>query len=77
MDDLSQVGYVPLNIRMERIALLNPFGRRVLVLLGASGTGRRTLKSMLLERFPNHFATTVPGNFILLIFNLFFQYFTI
>ncbi|CAI4223192.1 unnamed protein product [Auanema sp. JU1783] len=40
--------------------MLCPFGRRVLVLLGAVGVGRRTLKSMLLRFAPDLFATVVP-----------------
>uniref|UniRef100_A0A1I7WFZ4 Guanylate kinase-like domain-containing protein n=1 Tax=Heterorhabditis bacteriophora TaxID=37862 RepID=A0A1I7WFZ4_HETBA len=39
--------------------MLCPFGRRILVLLGAVGVGRRTLKSMLLRSSPQHFATVI------------------
>lgn len=38
-----------------------PYGRRVLVILGVKGVGRRTLKRMLLAQLPDHFTTVVPG----------------
>lgn len=40
--------------------MLAPYGRRLLVLLGAPGVGRRTLKRMLLRFAPQHFDTVVP-----------------
>ena len=42
---------------------MTEYGRRTLVLLGVSGVGRRTLKSMLLAQLPNRFATVVPCEF--------------
>uniref|UniRef100_A0A915EF48 Guanylate kinase-like domain-containing protein n=1 Tax=Ditylenchus dipsaci TaxID=166011 RepID=A0A915EF48_9BILA len=60
VNDLSKAGFVPSNIKVERVAMLSPYGRRVLVLLGAAGVGRRTLKAMLLEQLPIHFSTVVP-----------------
>lgn len=46
--------------------MMCPYGRRTLVLLGAGGVGRRTLKAMLLSQLPNRFATVVPCRFTLL-----------
>ncbi|CAJ0930238.1 unnamed protein product, partial [Mesorhabditis belari] len=60
VNDLTHVGYLPTNLAMEKVSMLCPFGRRVLVLLGAPGVGRRTLKSMLLRSSPAHFATVIP-----------------
>ncbi|XGW19977.1 hypothetical protein V3C99_003642 [Haemonchus contortus] len=60
VNDLSRVGYLPASLSKEKVAMLCPFGRRVLVLLGAVGVGRRTLKSMLLHAAPQYFATVVP-----------------
>ncbi|CAD6196290.1 unnamed protein product [Caenorhabditis auriculariae] len=60
MADLSQVGYLPASLSLEKVSMLTPFGRRVLVLLGAVGVGRRTLKSMLLHLAPHYFSTVVP-----------------
>lgn len=60
VNDLSRVGYIPASLSKEKVAMLCPFGRRVLVLLGAVGVGRRTLKSMLLRAAPQYFATVVP-----------------
>ena len=63
VNDLSRVGYLPSNLSMEHVSMLAPYGRRVLVLLGAPGVGRRTLKSMLLRFAPHHFDTIVPCGF--------------
>lgn len=52
---------MPLNIKMERVAMLSPYGRRVIIFLGANGVGRQKLKSMLINKMSNYFATTVPG----------------
>lgn len=60
VNDLSRVGYLPATLFKEKVAMLSPYGRRVLVLLGAVGVGRRTLKSMLLRSSPQYFATVVP-----------------
>ncbi|CAJ0563317.1 unnamed protein product, partial [Mesorhabditis spiculigera] len=58
--DLNAVGYIPQSLHMEKVSFMSPFGRRVLVLVGASGVGRRTLKSMLLRYAPSLFSTVVP-----------------
>ncbi|KAI6182916.1 Guanylate kinase domain containing protein [Aphelenchoides bicaudatus] len=60
VNDLSRAGFIPASIRVQNVAMLCPYGRRVLVLLGAGGVGRRTLKAMLLAQLPNRFATVVP-----------------
>ncbi|CAI5438721.1 unnamed protein product [Caenorhabditis angaria] len=60
LGDLTQVGYIPTNLTMEKVSMLTPFGRRVLVLLGAVGTGRRDIKTMLLRLAPHYFSTIVP-----------------
>ncbi|TKR93252.1 hypothetical protein L596_007745 [Steinernema carpocapsae] len=60
VNDLSRVGYIPAHLSMERVGMMSPYGRRVLVLLGAPGVGRRTIKSLLLRDNPEHFATVVP-----------------
>ncbi|CAB3407386.1 unnamed protein product [Caenorhabditis bovis] len=57
--DLSQVGHVPIG-RLARVALTSPFAVNVLVLVGAIGSGRRTLKRMLLRTAPHLFTTVVP-----------------
>lgn len=60
LGDLTQVGYLPASLTMEKVSMLCPFGRRTLVLLGAVGTGRRDIKSMLLRLAPHYFSTVVP-----------------
>ncbi|CAI2303682.1 unnamed protein product [Caenorhabditis sp. 36 PRJEB53466] len=60
LGDLTQVGYLPASLTMEKVSMLCPFGRRTLVLLGAVGTGRRDIKSMLLRLAPHYFSTIVP-----------------
>ncbi|CAP31081.2 Protein CBG12035 [Caenorhabditis briggsae] len=60
LSDLTQVGYLPASLAMEKLSMLCPFGRRTLVLLGAVGTGRRDIKSMLLRLAPHYFSTIVP-----------------
>ena len=49
------------------VSRLSPYGRRVLVLLGAPGVGRRTLKSMLLMHDMHNFATVTPCELLLLV----------
>jgi len=44
----------------EEVGRLTPYGRRVLVLLGAPGVGRRTLKARLLSHDGDNFATITP-----------------
>ncbi|VDN59987.1 unnamed protein product [Dracunculus medinensis] len=60
VNSVDKVGLVPINFASERVAMLTPYGRRVLILLGAPGVGRRTLKSMLLSYMPQYFATVTP-----------------
>jgi len=49
-----------LEVAYEEVSKMSPYGRRVLVLLGAPGVGRRTLKSMLLAHDSANFATVTP-----------------
>lgn len=44
----------------EEVARMPPFQRKCLVLLGAKGVGRRTLKQMLIKADPKRFAAVVP-----------------
>lgn len=44
----------------EEVAKMPPFQRKTLVLLGAEGVGRRTLKTKLLSKDPQRFGTTIP-----------------
>jgi len=44
----------------EDVSRLSPYGRRVLLLLGAAGVGRRTLKARLLQHDRLNFATVTP-----------------
>jgi len=44
----------------EEVVKLPPFKRKTLILIGANGVGRRTLKSKLLDRNPDRFATPLP-----------------
>ncbi|KAH7723722.1 Guanylate kinase family protein [Aphelenchoides avenae] len=63
VDDLQKFGLIPSDLRTDRVSMQTPYGRRVLVLLGAKGVGRRTLKRMLLAQLPDHFTTVVPGKY--------------
>ncbi|KAH7703904.1 Guanylate kinase family protein [Aphelenchoides avenae] len=60
VDDLQKCGLIPSDLRTDRVSMQTPYGRRVLVLLGVKGVGRRTLKRMLLAQLPDHFTTVVP-----------------
>ncbi|VDD87232.1 unnamed protein product [Enterobius vermicularis] len=60
VNDVSRVGLVPSKQTIERVGMLTPYGRRVLVLLGVPGVGRRTIKSMLLAYSPQYFSTVTP-----------------
>ncbi|KAL7078100.1 hypothetical protein ACQ4LE_002568 [Meloidogyne hapla] len=60
VNDLSTSGFVPKNIRTCPVAMLCPYGRRVIALIGANGVGRRTLKRMLIEYRPYQFAGVIP-----------------
>lgn len=44
----------------EEVACVPPFQRRTLVLIGAQGVGRRSLKKRLLMLHPDCYGTTVP-----------------
>jgi len=44
----------------EEVVKLPPFKRKTLILIGANGVGRRTLKSKLLDRNPDRFASPLP-----------------
>ncbi|KTG37012.1 hypothetical protein cypCar_00030352 [Cyprinus carpio] len=44
----------------EEVAKVPPFRRKTLVLIGAPGVGRRSLKNKLLVSDPQHYGTTVP-----------------
>ncbi|KAG8573142.1 hypothetical protein GDO81_012305 [Engystomops pustulosus] len=44
----------------EEVARMPPFQRKTLVLIGAQGVGRRSLKNRLIVLNPTHFGTTVP-----------------
>lgn len=44
----------------EEVAQMPPFQRKTLVLIGAEGIGRRTLKSRLLNLDPDRFGATIP-----------------
>ncbi|KAI6178649.1 Guanylate kinase domain containing protein [Aphelenchoides besseyi] len=60
VNDLSRAGFIPASLKTQNVAMLCPYGRRVLCLLGANGVGRRTLKAMLLNQLPTRFGTVVP-----------------
>ncbi|XP_029444978.1 MAGUK p55 subfamily member 6 isoform X3 [Rhinatrema bivittatum] len=44
----------------EEVARMPPFQRKTLVLIGAQGVGRRSLKNRLIVLYPSKFGTTVP-----------------
>lgn len=44
----------------EEVAKMPPFQRRTLVLIGAQGVGRRSLKNRFIVLNPTKFGTTVP-----------------
>ncbi|XP_007531899.1 MAGUK p55 subfamily member 2 isoform X2 [Erinaceus europaeus] len=44
----------------EEVARMPPFGRKTLVLIGAQGVGRRSLKNKLIMWNPDRYGTTVP-----------------
>ena len=44
----------------EEVVKLPPFRRKTLVLIGANGVGRRTLKNKILESNPDRFASPIP-----------------
>jgi len=44
----------------EEVARMPPFQRKSLVLIGAKGVGRRTLKHRLIKADPSRFAGVLP-----------------
>lgn len=44
----------------EEVAKVPPFRRKTLILMGAPGVGRRSLKNKLLVSDPQHYGTTIP-----------------
>lgn len=44
----------------EEVAKFPPFLRKTLVLIGAPGVGKRSLKNKLLVSDPQHYGTTIP-----------------
>jgi guanylate kinase len=44
----------------EEVAKIQPAQRKVIVLIGAQGVGRRSLKHRMLTTFPDRFGTTTP-----------------
>ena len=44
----------------QEVARMPPFARKCLILIGAKGVGRRTLKTRLINLDPNRFGTTKP-----------------
>lgn len=44
----------------EEVAKVPAFQRKTLVLIGAQGVGRRSLKNRLMVLHPNRFGTTIP-----------------
>lgn len=44
----------------EEVAKVPPFQRKTLVLIGAQGVGRRSLKNRLMVLYPTRFGTTIP-----------------
>ena len=44
----------------EEVARMPPFQRKTLIIIGAEGIGRRTLKTRLLNLDPDRFGTTIP-----------------
>jgi len=55
----TQFDRAELSLYME-VVKLPPFRRKTLVLIGASGVGRRTLKRKILESNPDRFAAPLP-----------------
>ena len=44
----------------EEVTLMKPFRRKTLVLIGASGASRRTIKHRLMSADPDQFAAPLP-----------------
>jgi MAGUK p55 subfamily member 2/6 len=52
----------------QEVARMPPFARKCLILIGAHGVGRRTLKKRLIELYPDRFGTTKPRKNISVVF---------
>ena len=50
-------------ILYEEVARMPPFERKTLVLVGANGVGRRSLKEKLIKYDPRRFAGAIPRKF--------------
>lgn len=48
----------------EEVARMPPFQRKTLILIGAQGVGRRSLKNRLVVLHPTRFGTTVPREWL-------------
>lgn len=48
----------------EEVARMPPFERKTLILLGAQGVGRRTMKNRLIKDDPLKFGTPIARNLI-------------
>jgi nicotinamide riboside kinase len=48
----------------EEVARMPPFQRKTLVLVGAQGVGRRTLKNRLIKADTSRFGSVTPRRFI-------------
>lgn len=46
----------------EEVARMPPFERKTLILLGAQGVGRRTMKNRLIKDDPQKFGTPIARN---------------
>uniref|UniRef100_A0A8C1S9J7 Membrane palmitoylated protein 2 n=1 Tax=Cyprinus carpio TaxID=7962 RepID=A0A8C1S9J7_CYPCA len=59
--DLDGADLIKKNLQIyEEVARMPPFQRKTLILIGAQGVGRRSLKNRLVVLHPNRFGTTVP-----------------
>ena len=56
-------------ILYEEVVRSPPFQRKTLVLIGAPGVGRRTLKNRLITHDPSKFGSVIPCMILLLYFN--------
>lgn len=53
-------------ILYEEVTRMPPFQRKTLVLVGANGVGRRSLKEKLIKSDPRRFASAIPRNLFIL-----------
>ena len=49
----------------DEVARMPPFERKTLVLVGANGVGRRSLKEKLLKDDPRKFGSVMPRKFLI------------